>query len=153
MESDSGVLKDKLLLVSRKPFLIIVDKSFKTELGDFKVLIFYIESQSYFNVWKHPPIRLLLPWRFRSNFLCFCTVKKCVVETIFTQRLLVNFTNNCKEMASNLLKWTWNFKVKFFSNNLYRLYIYIYCVCVCVYIYIRGGTVHRCHGSVRTSVR
>ncbi len=29
------------------------------------------------------------------------------------------------------------------------------CVCVCmyVYIYIRGGTVHRCHGSVRTSVR
>ncbi len=27
------------------------------------------------------------------------------------------------------------------------------CVYVCVYIYIRGGTVHRCHGSVRTSVR
>ncbi len=23
----------------------------------------------------------------------------------------------------------------------------------CIYIYIRGGTVHRCHGSVRTSVR
>ncbi len=27
------------------------------------------------------------------------------------------------------------------------------CVCVCVYIYIRGCTVHRCHGSVHTSVR
>ncbi len=26
-------------------------------------------------------------------------------------------------------------------------------ICVCIYVYIRGGTVHRCHGSVRTSVR
>ncbi len=25
--------------------------------------------------------------------------------------------------------------------------------CIYIYIYIRGGTVHRCHGSVRTSVR
>ncbi len=26
-------------------------------------------------------------------------------------------------------------------------------MCVCIYVYIRGGTVHRCHGSVRTSVQ
>ncbi len=32
------------------------------------------------------------------------------------------------------------------------MYVYI-CVCVCVCICVRGGTVHRCHGSVRTSVR
>lgn len=52
MESNSGVLKVKLLLVSpqRKTLLIIVDKPFKTELGDFKVTIFYIESQCYFSV-------------------------------------------------------------------------------------------------------
>ncbi len=31
--------------------------------------------------------------------------------------------------------------------------VYCMCVCVCIYVYIRGGTVHRCHGSVRTSVR
>ncbi len=28
-----------------------------------------------------------------------------------------------------------------------------YYYCYYIYIYIRGGTVHRCHGSVRTSVR
>ncbi len=34
------------------------------------------------------------------------------------------------------------------SVILFSLYIYIY-----IYIYIRGDTVHRCHGSVRTSVQ
>ncbi len=51
--------------------------------------------------------------------------------------------------------------VQFLFVNYPYIYIYIYiCVCVCIYIiyiyiyiYIRGGTVHRYHGSVRTSLR
>ncbi len=33
------------------------------------------------------------------------------------------------------------------------MYIYIYIYIYNIILYIRGGTVHRCHGSVRTSVR
>ncbi len=37
----------------------------------------------------------------QSLFLSVYTKKKFGVETIFTQKLLVNFPNNYKEMASN----------------------------------------------------
>ncbi len=38
-------------------------------------------------------------------------------------------------------------------NEYSKIYKRITCCCRHIYIYIRGGTVHRCHGSVRTSVR